>query len=101
MENEVKKVDKIGIYIDESFEMITSIIGILKTGASFIPMANTFPINRVIDILKDSESKLLITNKTTLNQSLANLLNVKVIYTEELNIKKLKLISKFINLHLM
>ena len=88
IENEIKKVDKIGIYIDESFEMITSIIGILKTGASFIPMANTFPINRVIDILKDSESKFLITNKATLDQSLENLLNVKLIYIDELNIKK-------------
>ena len=83
----VKSNDKIGIYIDESLEMITSIFAILKTTASFIPMPNTFPINRVKDILSDSESKILFTKKSFVNKDEIDIPNLKIIYFEDLNIK--------------
>ena len=79
--------DKIGIYLDESIEMITSIIGILKSSASYVPMPDSFPTDRVKNILEDSGAKILITRKKLLNQLKIDELNVTVIYLDEINLK--------------
>ena len=49
--------------------MASSIIAVLKTGASFIPIADSFPINRVIDILTDATSKYIITKSNIIQEN--------------------------------
>ena len=62
-----KKNERIALYLDESIEMITSIIGVLKSSSSFIPMPDIFPINRVIDIIENANVKILITKRKLIN----------------------------------
>lgn len=53
--------DHIGILIDRSAALITAILGVLKTGATYLPIDVQNPIKRTAQILEEAEVKLLIT----------------------------------------
>ncbi|MBX9839060.1 MAG: AMP-binding protein [Silvanigrellaceae bacterium] len=78
-----KKNERIAIYLDESIEMITSIIGVLKSSSSFIPIPDIFPINRVKDIIENANVKIIITKRNLLNNEK---LDTQVIYIDEIDL---------------
>lgn len=61
----LSKDDIISIHLERSSNYITSILGVLKLGATFVPISSDQPKERIEFILSDSGSKALITN--TLN----------------------------------
>jgi amino acid adenylation domain-containing protein len=56
----VKVEDKIGIAVDRSPEMLIAMLGILKTGAAYVPLDPEYPQKRVEYMLSDSDSKILL-----------------------------------------
>ncbi len=52
--------DKIALRMDKSFEMIISILAIIKCGATYVPINLSYPESRVQFMLNDSNSKLLL-----------------------------------------
>lgn len=56
-----KKEDLIALFMDRSFEMVISLLGILKTGAAYVPIDPDYPKERAIYILKDTGAKFLLT----------------------------------------
>ncbi|MCK4258431.1 MAG: non-ribosomal peptide synthase/polyketide synthase [Halanaerobiales bacterium] len=52
----------IGIMVERSFEMVIGILGILKTGAAYLPIDPHYPEQRIEYILKDSQARLLVTD---------------------------------------
>ncbi|MFZ1322477.1 MAG: condensation domain-containing protein, partial [Ignavibacteria bacterium] len=57
----IKPGDTIGISLMRSEEMIITLLGILKSGAAYVPIDPTFPKDRINYLLKDSGIKILIT----------------------------------------
>ncbi|MCB9220167.1 MAG: amino acid adenylation domain-containing protein, partial [Ignavibacteriales bacterium] len=55
--------DLVSICLNKNPEMIVSILGILKTGAGYVPIDPSYPKDRIQYILNDSSSKFLITEK--------------------------------------
>ncbi|API91262.1 MULTISPECIES: non-ribosomal peptide synthetase [unclassified Virgibacillus] len=53
----------IGLYMERSFEMIISMLAILKTGVGYLPIDPSFPKERVKHIIKDSGVKYILGNK--------------------------------------
>ncbi|MCR3759887.1 amino acid adenylation domain-containing protein, partial [Clostridium felsineum] len=53
----------IGIKIEKSLEMIIGIMGILKSGAAYLPIAYDYPKERIEYMLRDSEVKILLTTE--------------------------------------
>jgi bacitracin synthase 3 len=51
----------VGILMDHSFEMITGILGILKSGASYVPIEPNLPQSRVMTMLNECRSPILLT----------------------------------------
>ncbi|MCU0289616.1 MAG: non-ribosomal peptide synthetase, partial [Acidobacteria bacterium] len=51
----------IAIIVERSIEMIIGILGILKSGGSYLPIDPDYPQERIDYILKDSGTKLLVT----------------------------------------
>jgi len=45
-----------------SFELVISILGVFKAGATYLPIDPDYPVERINYLLKDSGSKLLLTN---------------------------------------
>nr|BFD32033.1 hypothetical protein GTC16762_16510 [Pigmentibacter ruber] len=88
IQNGVSNNDKIVLYLKESIEMISCIVAILKTGASFIPVADTFPLARVKDIMEGSSARYLISNLENLSELAINSANnLTLIDINQLNLK--------------
>lgn len=58
----VENGDKVSLVMKSSFEMYLSILGILKAGACYLPLSPDYPIDRISYSIKDSESRILLTN---------------------------------------
>ncbi|HLP46801.1 MAG TPA: amino acid adenylation domain-containing protein, partial [Candidatus Kapabacteria bacterium] len=59
----------VGINLDRSVEMIIGLLGILKSGGAYLPIDPDYPQERIDYMLKDSNTKILITNKSEIRNS--------------------------------
>ena len=53
----------VALYVDRNPELVFLIIGLLDIGATFVPIDQTAPIERIAYILEDSSSSYIITSK--------------------------------------
>ncbi|HKP82175.1 MAG TPA: amino acid adenylation domain-containing protein [Pyrinomonadaceae bacterium] len=51
---------RIGIYIERSVEMIVAVLGVLKAGATYVPLDPSYPPQRLLFMLDDSEVQLVL-----------------------------------------
>jgi len=58
-----------GIMVERSVEMITGIMGILKSGGAYLPIAPGYPPDRIDYMVKDSGAKILLTQKEIVDLS--------------------------------
>jgi acyl-CoA ligase (AMP-forming) (exosortase A-associated) len=61
--NNVKRGDRVGIFLPKSLEEIIAIYGIVKASAVFVILNPRYKKNQVSYVLKDSQMKTIITNK--------------------------------------
>jgi amino acid adenylation domain-containing protein len=62
----IKPNSLVGISIERSVEMVVGLLGILKAGATYVPLDPAYPPERVSYILKDSGAELLVTSSSLL-----------------------------------
>lgn len=58
----ISRQDRVCLITSHSFETIIGILAILKVGATYIPIDENYPIQRVKAIVEDSKAKMIITN---------------------------------------
>ncbi|PZU94481.1 MAG: non-ribosomal peptide synthetase [Pseudanabaena sp.] len=58
----------IGICIERSLDMLVGLLGILKAGATYVPIDPSYPRDRIEYMLSDSQAKILITQQSVINQ---------------------------------
>lgn len=63
--NQVKPNQLIGIALNRSLEMVICILGILKSGAAYLPLDPNYPTERISFMLTDSQANLLIMDNTS------------------------------------
>ena len=56
----LKKGDVVGISLDRNINMLTALLGIMKTGATYLPLDPAFPDDRLAYMISDSEASLLV-----------------------------------------
>ncbi|RKN02898.1 amino acid adenylation domain-containing protein [Aquimarina sp. BL5] len=61
---DIKPLDRVGIMMERSEIMIVAILGILRTGGCYVPIDNSYPDIRKEFMLKDTDTKVLITNNS-------------------------------------
>ncbi|MDR4395609.1 AMP-binding protein, partial [Bacillus paranthracis] len=76
----------VGIMVDRSLEMIIGIMGILKSGAAYLPIDPETPKERIDYMLQDSTVKFLLTQDRCISQ--LNL-NVELINLDQENFLRL------------
>jgi amino acid adenylation domain-containing protein/non-ribosomal peptide synthase protein (TIGR01720 family) len=59
----IQTEDVIGLSIDRSFEMIVALLGILKSGAAYLPLDPNYPEERLSFMMADASIKILITRE--------------------------------------
>ena len=57
----IERDDYVGIMAERSNEMIIGIYGIIKSGAAYIPIDQTYPMERIQYMLEDSRPKVILT----------------------------------------
>ncbi len=62
--------DTVGILLERSPLMIESILGTWKAGGAYIPIDSTYPVERMVGILEDSNTKLLISETRYISREL-------------------------------
>lgn len=61
---DIRPDDLIGIMLPRSEQMMIAIMGIIKSGAAYVPIDPSYPEERINYILEDSECKIVISNQT-------------------------------------
>lgn len=72
----VSKGDCVGLCVERSQNMLVALLGILKLGASYVPLDPDFPAERLIYMVNDSGLQHLVTQKSLS----VNLPNVEYVY---------------------
>ncbi|WP_018753423.1 non-ribosomal peptide synthetase [Paenibacillus sanguinis] len=54
----------VGVHLGHSLEMIIALLGILKTGGTYVPIDPSYPANRIQHILDDSGVHVVLTDRT-------------------------------------
>jgi len=73
----VSKKTLVSVLITHSPEVIISILAILKTGSTYLPIDPGYPIGRINQLMSDSGSEYLLINVKTDNLNLpANIINI-------------------------
>ncbi|HVG19311.1 MAG TPA: amino acid adenylation domain-containing protein, partial [Blastocatellia bacterium] len=55
---------KVGIYVRRSLDLLVGILGVLKSGAAYVPLDPEHPLDRLGFILDDIQSPVLLTQET-------------------------------------
>ncbi|KAJ6643677.1 N-(5-amino-5-carboxypentanoyl)-L-cysteinyl-D-valine synthase [Pseudolycoriella hygida] len=53
----------VAVFMERNDWMITSILGIWKSGGAYVPIDPNYPVERIKFILKDTEAKIVVTNQ--------------------------------------
>jgi amino acid adenylation domain-containing protein len=61
---EVGPEDLVGVCLRRSLEMVTALLGIMKTGAAYVPIDPEYPEERLQYILADSRIRVLLTQRS-------------------------------------
>ena len=96
--NGVENNTIVGVSLERSFEMLISILAVLKSGGSYIPIAVDYPRDRVQYMLEDSDASILLTSQNRRNRVDKKIINVKDSKIYENNKENLENISKPENL---
>ncbi|SDY17711.1 hybrid non-ribosomal peptide synthetase/type I polyketide synthase [Thermoactinomyces sp. DSM 45892] len=75
--------DVVSIQLDWSIDMVVAIMGVLGTGAAYVPIDPHYPSERIEYILQDSRSQLLITSTECKGASSEMMSHVLVLDSEE------------------
>jgi len=78
----VKEGMYVPLWLDRSLEWVIAVLGIIKTGASYVPIDTAYPVKRVNYILSDTSAGTIITNRI-LGQSLAQNEDVEIFYLNQ------------------
>ncbi len=58
----------VGVCLDRSLEMVEAILGVLKSGAAYLPIDPNYPTERIRYMITDSNVKLVITTRSLMNK---------------------------------
>jgi amino acid adenylation domain-containing protein len=61
--NNVSEGSVVGLLADRSFEMIIGLIAIMKAGASYLPVDTTLPEDRILQMIEDSGTIMLLADE--------------------------------------
>ena len=68
LEQDVKPDTLIALCLERSFEMMIAILGILKTGAAYVPLDPESPPERLAYVINDTQTPLIITQAQLLTR---------------------------------
>ncbi len=53
----------VGICLERSFDLLTAVLGVLRTGAAYLPLDPSYPADRLAFMVEDSRAPAIVTQK--------------------------------------
>jgi amino acid adenylation domain-containing protein len=83
VKKKIKPQEIVAIHIKNSIELVVALLGVLKAGAAYLPLDCSYPLNRKVYMVKNANTKLLLTDDETLAQAFnCPAINIHVILKE-------------------
>ena len=57
---------RVGVFVDRSVDAVTGLLGVLKSGAAYVPLDPTYPVDRLDYILADAGADVIVGTPTLL-----------------------------------
>ncbi|MFI6339586.1 amino acid adenylation domain-containing protein [Streptomyces sp. NPDC050535] len=73
--------DRVGVCLDRDADLVIALLGVLKTGAAYVPMDVTYPAERLIHTVTDSGTRVVLSSSA----DFPVLEGVTVLYPSELS----------------
>ncbi len=54
---------RVGIYLERSLELVVALLGVLKSGATYVPIDPIYPAARIEHMLRDSGARFVVTDR--------------------------------------
>ncbi len=54
----------VGVFLERTPELLTAILGVLKSGAAYVPLDPSYPRDRISAILEDTKAPIVLTQKS-------------------------------------
>jgi len=74
----------VGVYVSRGINTVISLVSALKSGAAYIPMDPSFPVDRLAYMIEDSGMKTILVDGSTEGNNLLKDLDITVINIEDL-----------------
>jgi len=58
---------RVGLLLERSVEIVVGLLGVMKAGASYLPLDSSYPTERLAYMLEDVQASVLITERALLN----------------------------------
>lgn len=62
-ENGITSGKTIALYMDRNENLLPALLGVMKTGATYIPLDPSYPVSRIKYIIEDSETEVILCNE--------------------------------------
>jgi hypothetical protein len=59
--------DRVGVYLDRSVDLISTLVGIQRAGAAYVPLDPDYPADRVAFVLSDAAVSAVVTRTTLID----------------------------------
>ena len=82
---DVKAGDRVGICMRRSPEMMAGLLGILKAGGCYVPLDPAYPKERLAFMINDSQSPVLLTQRSLRDALKFGIPNLKLLCADETN----------------
>lgn len=83
LEKGIKKGMYVPVWLDRSLEWLVAILGVLKTGAAYVPIDPAYPVKRVEYILADASAEIILTDPSRGNL-LLNGIKTEIFYLDQM-----------------
>ncbi|GLV53936.1 hypothetical protein KDH_07870 [Dictyobacter sp. S3.2.2.5] len=64
----IKRGDRIGVCVERSFEMVISILAVLKAGAAYVTLDPAYPVQRLKYMVENARIQLILSNQALARQ---------------------------------
>ncbi|WP_033895137.1 AMP-binding protein, partial [Streptomyces anulatus] len=58
----VRPGDAVGVLLERSIETVTTVLGLMKAGAVYVPLDARYPADRIRHVLADTGATLVVTD---------------------------------------
>ena len=65
----VKPGDHVGVYLGRSVDLVAGVLGVMKTGAAFVPLDPEFPAERIEMMVADAGLRVVVTEQALLERA--------------------------------